>query len=79
MKINDVPIFQIYDGMLQNYCCSTLGNAITIEGMYHVAYKYEDANNGGRYVLILNKRNSNRKSSIFYFCPYCGKKIDENY
>lgn len=77
MKVNDFPTFQVYERMNQTYCCELLARAVTIEGMYHVAYMYEDASNGGKYVLILTKRNPNKHTSIFYFCPYCGKKIDE--
>lgn len=77
MKIVDLPIFQVYERMNQYYCCESLAHAVTIEGMYHVAYMYEDASNGGKYVLILNKRNPYKRTSIFNFCPYCGKKIDD--
>mgnify|MGYP003575322250 CR=1 FL=1 len=78
MKVNDFPTFQIYERMSQSYCCELLAQAVTIQGMYHIAYRYEDANGGGKYVLMLTKKNPNLRTSIFNFCPYCGKKIDEN-
>lgn len=73
MKVNDSCVVEIYNDSVQTYCCTNLATAVSC-GVYHICFVYSSS----LYALILGKSDPRINANYIYYCPFCGKVIDEH-